>query len=117
MVLFFIMALNGSREHYFNDLRGQTLNLLVQVDAQESLEGQSEEVGRALESSFVIPRKSGMLVLPPEQLPTNNIGVHPVLSSEVRLPGYRSRDLLRPEDREYPCYLLSRRFSRSNTRI
>ncbi|GEM_PF-6877903 len=89
------------REAVFNGLKEITHRELQQGYIAERLGETGEAISAALESSFVLPRYHGTAFTPEEQEYTDNIGIHPVLSMELRHPVLTGDVTLRSHDRQY----------------
>lgn len=91
------MSREERREALFNDLREPAIDALQQDYVAERLGQTGLELVEALESSFVLPRQEDQLIMPEEQIYTDNIGIHPILYTED-LPGTSLGAMLRGDN-------------------
>ena len=94
-----VFSADARRQAAFERIQNDTLEVLAYPAVEDALEEQGSLLARALESAFVVPKVAGRLCMPPEQLDTDNIGIHPILFSELRMPAFPVMDFLSPADK------------------
>lgn len=99
------MLHSSSADTLRNDAHQQWVETSVEVLNRPAIADALGEYGVAiitiLENSYMAPRRWGQLVVPAEQLDSNNLAVHPIINSDIRLPRRKGIEWLRPDDRKF----------------
>lgn len=77
-----------------------TIEVLESPAVSDVLGSHALALAGMLADSFVPPRRGGELIVPDRELQTENLAVHPVLATELRMPVWGGLAWLRPADRE-----------------
>lgn len=110
----------AARRTAFEQLKDESLEILTLPEMEERLGNEFAHIVPAIECSFVLPRKDGVVTIPDEERDSDKIGMHPILTRDVTMPGLRRGDYLHTHDRiklenEFPIAL--GRISMSGTKI
>lgn len=80
------MSSERRRQEAYDSIVETTVEILQQPSVQCQLGGSAQLAIDLLQSSFYIPRDHASLDLPEEQLDQNNVGIHPLLSTDAFFP-------------------------------
>lgn len=81
-----MLSSNIQRFEAFSYLRDVTCEALAEPAVQDRLGERGKEITSAFDTAFPIERHLGRLMLPQDQLNEDNIGIHPLVRSDLTLP-------------------------------